>query len=407
VSEELIVAGGHVIDLDAATYVEADLRIRDGRIVEIASNLVGDADSRRLEIRGAFVIPGLIDAHVHVTLAALGSGWMRSWSPRYAAFKAATMMSAMLDRGFTSVRDTGGADYGLCDAQAEGLIRGPRLFFGGRALSQTGGHGDHRERAEHLIDDHPGCSTRRIADGVDEVRRAARDELRKGAHHIKVMASGGVASPTDRVDSTQYSMEELSAAVEEATAAHRYVAAHAYSAEAVNRALRAGIRTIEHGNFLDEESVRLFQEKGAYLIMNMVTYWALEREGREHGLSDTSWMKAREVLEGGMRGLTLAAEGGVPIGYGTDLLGPMQRYQNEEFAIRAELQANIDVLRSATSVAAEIICREGELGVIAPGALGDLVVLQRDPLEDVKVLAAPDEFLYVIQGGQVVHSRDR
>jgi imidazolonepropionase-like amidohydrolase len=309
----------------------------------------------------------------------------------------------MLDRGFTTVRDASGADYGLCDAQEEGLVRGPRLLFCGRALSQTGGHGDSRGRGTRVSDDHPCCAgLGRVADGVDAVRAAARDELRKGAHHLKVMASGGVASPTDRIDSTQYSMDELRAVVEEAEAANRYVAAHAYTARAVNRALRAGIRSIEHGNLLDDESVRLFAEYDAFLVPTLVTYWALKKEGPEFGLPADSHRKVDEVLGEGLAALERAARGGVRTVYGSDLLGGMHRHQNEEFRIRAEVQAPIDVIRAATSTAAELLGLTGEIGTLEPGAYADLVVLAGDPLEDIGFLADPAGMVGVVQGGSVV-----
>jgi imidazolonepropionase-like amidohydrolase len=299
------------------------------------------------------------------------------------------------------VRDTGGADFGIANAQAEGLIRGPRLMFAGRAISQTGGHGDDRNPGQQSMDDC--CSgMSQIADGIDQVRLAARQELRRGATHLKVMASGGVASPTDRVDSTGYSMEELQAVVEEATAANRYVAAHAYTARAVNRALEAGVRSIEHGNLIDQSSVDLFLEHDAFVVMNLVTYWALQAEGRDNGLSDASWQKVADVLEGGYQALELAAKAGVQIAYGSDLLGGMRKHQSKEFEIRADIQPAIDIIRSATTVGAKLLNMSGEIGCVAPGAHADLIVVERDPLDDVRVLAAPEKFRFVISAGEVV-----
>ena len=226
-----------------------------------------------------------------------------------------------------------------------------------------------------------------VVDGADAVRKAARDELRRGAHHIKVMAGGGVASPTDRIDSTQFSVEELEAAVQEAAAANRYVAAHAYTPESMTRALHAGVRTIEHGNLLDAATAKIFRETRAYLVMNLVTYWALRTEGHEHGLPAASWHKVGEVLDGGLHALELAHASGIKIGYGTDLLGGMHRHQSEEFVIRSEVQAPIDVIRSATVVGAEIVGLPGKLGTLAPGAFADLVAITRDPLADIAALA--------------------
>ncbi|MGN6681528.1 MAG: metal-dependent hydrolase family protein, partial [Streptosporangiaceae bacterium] len=265
-----------------------------------------------------------------------------------------------------------------------------------------GGHGDHRGPGEHLLDPHPGAGElSTIVDGVDEVRRAARDELRRGAHHIKVMAGGGVASPTDRIDSTQFSVAELEAAVDEAKSANRYVAAHAYTPDAITRSLRAGVRTIEPGNLLDAAPAQQFQDAQAYLVMNLVTYWALQTEGREFGLPDASYRKVGEVLDGGMRALELAQSSGIKIGYGTDLLGGMHRHQSREFVIRSEIQEPIDIIRSATTVGAEIVGMSGKLGTLEPGALADLVVLTRDPLDDIAALADPAAIKYVVKDGHV------
>ncbi|MFD6280435.1 amidohydrolase family protein [Streptomyces sp. NPDC060209] len=399
----LLLRNARLLDVATGDYQEADLRCAEGRIVETGTALSVPDGVRSVDLAGAPVLPGLIDAHVHVTASTADLGALPSSSPSYVTAHSARIMSGMLDRGFTTVRDASGADYGLCDAQEEGLLRGPRLLFCGRALSQTGGHGDSRGRGTRVSDDHPCCAgLGRVADGVDAVRAAARDELRKGAHHLKVMASGGVASPTDRIDSTQYSMDELRAVVEEAEAANRYVAAHAYTARAVNRALRAGIRSIEHGNLLDDESVRLFAEYDAFLVPTLVTYWALKKEGPEFGLPADSHRKVDEVLGQGLAALERAARGGVRTAYGSDLLGGMHRHQNEEFRIRAEVQQPIDVIRAATSTAAELLGMRGKIGTLEPGAHADLVVLRGDPLTDIGFLADPANVVGVVQGGSVV-----
>ncbi|WP_349638150.1 metal-dependent hydrolase family protein [Saxibacter everestensis] len=401
-ANNLLIRNANVLDVVEGSYTQADIRIDDGMITEVGSSLGAAESAREIDAGGKFVLPGLIDAHVHVTAATADLGSLSSWSPSYVAFQAGRLMGDMLDRGFTTVRDASGADFGLHDAQAEGLVRGPRLFFCGKALSQTGGHGDSRARGTALFDSHQCCAgLGRIADGVDAVRAATRDELRKGAHHIKVMASGGVASPTDRIDSTQYSLDELHAIVEEAEAANRYVTAHAYTAKAINRSLEAGIRGIEHGNLLDDETVSLFRKHDAFLVPTLVTYWSLQEEGREFGLGQSNWEKVATVLDAGRRGLELAVRGGVNIVYGSDLLGGMQRHQAREFQIRAEVQPTIDVIRSATVTAAKLLQREGELGVVAPGAHGDLLILDADPVDDISILAE-SRIGTVVQAGRVV-----
>ncbi|MEU4702242.1 metal-dependent hydrolase family protein [Nonomuraea dietziae] len=399
----LLLRNALLLDVASGDHTEGDLRCEDGRIVESGPGLKAPQDARVIDLRGAHVMPGLIDAHVHVTASTADLGSLPSMSPSYLAAHSARLMGQMLERGFTTVRDASGADYGLADAQAEGLIRGPRLLFCGKALSQTGGHGDLRGRGVNRQDDHPCCAgVGRVADGVDAVRAAARDELRKGAHHIKVMASGGVASPTDRIDSTQYSMDELRAIVEEAEAANRYVAAHAYTAKAVNRALEAGVRSVEHGNLIDDSSVALFLRKDAFLVPTLVTYWALKEEGMAFGLPEASWRKVDEVLEAGFAALELAASAGVRLVYGSDLLGGMHRHQSEELRLRARVQSPIEVLRAATVNAAELVGMAGSIGTLAVGAHADLLVLEGDPTRDVGALAEPKNLRYVVQGGEVV-----
>lgn len=402
---DLLVQGGRVLDVRTGEYADdTDVRIEAGRIVEVGRGLTAPDGVRRLDASGHAVLPGLIDAHVHVTAATADFAAMATWSANYAAAHTARIMSAMLDRGFTTVRDVAGADFGLAAAQAEGLLRGPRLFFGGKALSQTGGHGDDRTAGQHLIDDHP-CNPAncRVVDGVDAIRRATRDELRKGAHHIKVMASGGVASPTDRVDSVQYSADELRAVVEEAEAANRYVTAHAYTSKAVVHAVRAGIRSIEHGNLIDAETVALLQAEGTFLIPTLVTYQALADEGAQFGLPPVSQAKVDDVLHAGLHALELAARGGVRIAYGTDLLGGMHRHQSREFAIRGKVLPPLTVIQQATVNAAELVGEPERLGEIRAGAAGDLILLDGDPIANLDVLAEPDRTLRaVVQAGEVV-----
>jgi imidazolonepropionase-like amidohydrolase len=404
----LMLRSARVLDVEAGAYLEDhDVVAVEGRITEVARGISAPDGATVVDVGGATVLPGLVDAHVHVTAATADLGALARWSPSYLTARTAGILRGMLERGFTTVRDASGADWGLARALSEGLLVGPRLLFCGKALSQTGGHGDSRSPGEAVLDQ---CACRpglgRIADGVDAVRTAARDELRKGAHHIKVMASGGVASPTDRIDSTQYSLDELRAIVDEADAANRYVAAHAYTARAVNRALEAGVRSIEHGNLMDDESVRLLREHEAFLVPTLVTYWALKQEGMEHGLPRDSWEKVDAVLGAGLSALERAARGGVRIVYGTDLLGGMHRHQGHEFRLRAEVQTPLEVLRSATTMGADLLGLTGEIGVVAPGAHADLLVVDGDPLEDAGVLAdAAKNLRAVVQGGTVVVDR--
>lgn len=402
----IVLRDAAILDVAAGALVEGQAVVVEGdRIVEtgpVASVRAGDA--RVVDVAGRTVMPGLIDAHVHVNAVTAALGAMASWSAAYVTARAAGILRGMLDRGFTTVRDVAGADFGIAAAVDEGLLPGPGIRFGGKALSQTGGHGDDRGPGVTVLDRHP-CrpSLTVVADGVDEVRRAARDQLRTGAHHVKVMLSGGVASPTDRIDSTQYSMEELRAIVDEARAANRYVTGHAYTARAVNRGLEAGVRCIEHGNLIDESSIELFLSTGAFYVPTLATYAALAEEGPAHGLPTDQHRKVFEVLDAGLHALELAHRAGVPIVYGTDLLGGMHRRQLTELTIRAEVQSPVDVLRAATVTAARLLRMEGEVGAVAPGAFADLLVVDGNPLDGLGVLTDPARNLKLILKAGVVH----
>jgi imidazolonepropionase-like amidohydrolase len=405
----IVLRNAAVLDPGAGSRAEGrTVVVEGGRVAEVeATAAVRAGDATVLDARGMTVMPGLIDAHVHVFAATADLGALEEWSPSYATARAAGILRGMLDRGFTTVRDVAGADYGIAAAVAEGLLPGPRVIFGGKALSQTGGHGDPRGPGRVALDQHPCCPTLTVvADGVPEVRRAAREQLRRGAHHVKVMLSGGVASPTDRIDSTQYSMEELRAVVEEARAAGRYVTGHAYTAAAVNRGLEAGVGCIEHGNLMDGSSVELFQRTGAFYVPTLATYAALAEEGLEHGMPADQHAKVFEVLDAGLGALELAHRAGLPIAYGTDLLGGMHRRQLTEFTIRSEVQRPADILRSATTVPARLVGLEGRAGVVAPGAFADLLVVDGNPLERLEVLTDPARHLRLVMAAGRVHRND-
>jgi imidazolonepropionase-like amidohydrolase len=402
---ELLFENALVLDPCAGEIVgERSVLVREGRIEEVTEGRVTAHGARRVDLDGRVLMPGLCDAHVHVTAGTPDFAALATWSPTYTGIRAAEIMHGMLMRGFTTVRDAGGADFGLARAVEEGRVAGPRLLYAGKALSQTGGHGDMRGPGQNVFDHCYCCAgLGRLCDGVAEVRRACRDEIRKGARQIKLMVAGGVASPTDRIDSTQFSEEEIAAAVEEAQAANLYVMVHAYTPRAINRALRRGARSVEHGNLLDASSVELFLAHDAYLVPTLATYHAIAEEGIEAGFPADLQPKVYEVLDAGMRGLEMAHNAGVKTVYGTDLLGSMHQRQLTEFAIRAEVMSPADVIRSATSVAAELFGLSGEIGTVSPGASADLLVVDGNPLEDLGSLQDPDRHLHAIVKGGVLH----
>lgn len=396
--------------LDAAEGIvrpDRHVLVEAGRIREVSETPLAAPRARVINVAGRVLMPGLCDAHVHVTAASADFAALARWSPSYLTARSLGILRGMLMRGFTTVRDAGGADYGLAAAVEEGFVDGPRILYGGRALSQTGGHGDMRERGEHGIDDCFCCpGLGRVCDGVTEVRRAARDEIRKGASHLKLMASGGVASPTDRVSSTQFSEEEITAAVQEAEAAGIYVMAHAIPAKAITRALRCGVRSIEHGHLMDEEGVSLLLEKDAFFVPTISIIHTLWKGGAEAGLPPAMRAKLGDVLEGSKKVLELTHRRGVKIVYGTDLLGVLHEHQSLEFALRAEVQTPAEIIRSATVTAADLFQMTGEIGVIAPGARADLLVVDGNPLDDLSRLQQQGRHLKVIMKDGAFHRNE-
>src|SRR6185369_5091666 len=236
----------------------------------------------------------------------------------------------------------------------------------------------------------------RIGDGVAEVRRAARDELRKGACQIKIMVSGGVASPSDRVTNTQFSLDEIRAIVEEAQAADSYVMAHAYTARSIRRALECGVRSIEHGNLIDEETLDLLLEKGAFLVPTLCIYEVLCREGAGAGVPPLVFEKLGDLREKSREALGMAMRKGVKVAFGTDLFGPFQEHQSLEFSLRKEICSPADMIRSATVVCAELFNMKGLIGVIAPGAYADLLAIDGDPLKSPELLLEQGRYMSVI-----------
>lgn len=380
----VILENSNVIDVDSGSVLaDRHLVLEDGVIRAIEEGIVaGLPDAQRIGVDGGFVIPGLIDCHVHATAYTANLGELPRQSPMYVAAQAARLLQAMLRRGFTTVRDVGGADFGLARAVEEGLFEGPRLLYGGKALSPTGGHGDHRGMGTDIEDTaYSLVSLGRRCDGIDEVRRATRDEVRRGAHHIKIMANGGISSPTDRIGSDQFSEAEIAAIVDEAEMADLYVVSHTYTARSVARAVRNGVRSIEHGNLLDEETAALMKKHGAFLTPTLSVLRAIADVGAKSGFPTDRIKKVNAVLDSGIRAVEIAQRAGIPIAYGTDLVGPMQDRQLDEFRLRADVVAPLDMLRSATSVAARLVRLEDEIGQVKAGYRADLNILDTNPLE--------------------------
>ncbi len=382
------------------------LLVEGDRIREVSEKPIKAAEAAVVDCGGRTLMPGLIDAHVHVIHSEVNVRFLEAMPLTLLTARATVRLRAMIDRGFTTVRDTGGCDWGIKTAVEQGLIAGPRLFIAGKSIGPTGGHSDSRRRTDRGA----ACFCcdglqfkSEVVDGADEVRKAAREQMRQGSDHVKIMMSGGVASPYDPLDSLQFSKGEVAAAVEEATNFGRYVCAHAYSPEAITRAAELGVRTIEHGNLIDDASAKLMAKKGMYLVANLVAYYAMKDRAKQFGMTAESLEKNDMVIEGGLKSLEICRRAGVPVAYGSDLLGELHWDQAREFRLRREVVSPIEIIRSATIIGAQVVRQEGKLGTLAPGAFADIIVVDGNPLEDLAVLEGQGEKLSVIMRGGRFH----
>jgi len=381
--------------------------IDDGRIAEVTPEPRKVDAARRIDGGGRVALPGLIDAHVHVTAYMHDLMGQALKPPSLVVAESSRILRDMLQRGFTTVRDAAGADFGLQEAVARGLFEGPRLHIAGFPISQTGGHADMRPKGARLREMFCSCAglglIGAIADGVGEVRRAVREQVRNGANQIKIMAGGGIASPSDPLEGTQFSLDELKAACEEAEAANLYAMAHAYSPRAVTRAVQAGVRSIEHGNLIDAATARVMKTEGAFLVPTLSTYAALADEGERLGWSAQMLGKLASVSACGIESVRLAVAEGVPVVFGTDLLGHMHARQSGEFDLRRPAMSPVQILRSATFTAAQLLREEGRLGELTAGAWADVLLVDGDPTRELSMLARPDEGIrLIVQAGRVV-----
>ena len=386
-------------------YLDDSVVVVEGERIVAVERTTGDAvKGEVVDVAGKTLMPGLIDAHCHVLGSSLRETDVETQPLTYVASYASKMLGHALDCGFTTVRDVGGGDAGISRAVADGLIRGPRVFFAGRALSMTGGHGDFRDPFSDVGACRCSAEGRvaLVVDGEDAVRTAAREELRRGAHCIKIMLSGGVLSPADPIWMDQFTDREVIAAVEEAARRRKYVAAHCHPPSSITRAAMLGVRTIEHATLIDEASAAAVKSAGAYVVPTAVIVRALLDDAKAGRLP--SWMSAKlgELIDRSLKGLEIMDRSGLKVGFGTDLLGHLHTHQTREFLIRREVQSAAAILRSVTSVNAEILM-EPHLGKIQPGCYADILVVDGDPLEDIGVLAQDGRKLSAImKAGELV-----
>jgi imidazolonepropionase-like amidohydrolase len=396
----LTIRNALIFDGESPDLIKGTITVREGWVTAVGEG--AEEVGTVLDAGGGTVIPGLIDAHFHAYALSLTSARNETGPLSYSALAGARRLEAALHRGFTSVRDVAGGDIGLANAIEEGLYPGPRYFFTGPALSQTGGHGD--VRAANDGGCFHGGHMCEVVDGADELLRAVRHRFRTGATAIKLMTSGGVISPVDPLRVPQYSAAEIRAVTDEASRRGSYATAHAYSPEAIRHSVLNGVRCIEHGNLLDAETARLMAENEVYLVPTLVTYDAMDRRGAEIGLTDVGAAKNREVLEAGRNAVGLARDAGVRIGFGTDLMGELEDEQLAGLRLQCEALGVYGALRSATSTNASLLRRD-DLGRIAAGARADLVVLDGNPFDDPSVLWDEKQARTVLKDGHIVSAK--
>lgn len=366
--------------------------------------LEDSVDTIDIDCEGKFICPGLIDSHVHICAvpgeASLGGIWDIA-DKDISKYRQAWVLRASLERGFTTLRDTGGANLALKEAIAEGVFPGPRLFIAGKAPSQSGGHGDLRGSHDHSECCSNGLS--QVVDGVPACLKAAREQLRQGADFIKIMAGGGVASPTDKLEHMQFTAEEIKAITTCTDNVGTYVTAHAYTPQAIRLAVENGVKGIEHGNLMDEETAQFMAKHNVWLTPTLVAYYQMKEWGI---LPPESKTKNDEIIRVGLQSLRIASEAGVTMCYGTDLLGPLSAAETQEFQIRSQVLSAEQILQSATVNPARMLGHEKLLGQVKQGFLADLLVLNANPLEDIRVLDKPNKnLLAVVKDGRVPVSR--
>ena len=380
--------------------------VRDGKIEAVSDRPIKVGSGRVNDLKGKTLMPGLIDCHAHVCATTVRLGDNALLPDSLVTAMSMHIMKDMLMRGFTTIRDLGGADFGLQQSVADGLILGPRLVICGKGFSQTGGHSDFRGR----YDDRPSewllskiGALGAVVNGVEPLRAAIRDQIRRGGQFVKLMANGGVASPTDPVSFFGFSRAEIKMAVEEAAMAQTYVSGHLYTAESILRGIECGIECVEHATLVDDKAAQAIKAAGAVAVPTLIIFESLHREGAALGLPADSVDKIDSVRLPGLRSLETLKAAGVTMGYGTDLLGELHRHQSEEFLLRNQVLPTHEVIRSATSDAARVLRMEGQIGCISPGAFADLIVVDGNPLKDISLLTQQGAHIpFIMKEGSII-----
>ncbi|KEF57421.1 uncharacterized protein A1O9_05338 [Exophiala aquamarina CBS 119918] len=403
-----------VIDpLDGSVKHNAAVKLSGGLVVSVGervSEAQGDQEGvEEIDLDGKYILPGLWDCHVHLGAVPGSMNFeelLQSPAPDL-LLRQPEVGQAMIDRGFTTVRDCGGALLPVKEAFEAGIHPGPRMFIAGRQLTQSGGSGDHRPRR----DDSDCCGGARqlgcrTVDGVPECLKFAREELRLGADFIKIMGGGAVASPRATLEDIDFTDEEIRAITTVTSNAGTFTTAHAYTPRVIQHAIHNGVLGIEHGNYLDKATADLMAQKGAFLTPTLAAYAAAAMPEFHAFVGENSRKKLQATVERGLDSIKIAKEAGVTICFGTDLLGPLHFAQTKEFVIRSAVQTPLEILQSATVNAARMMRHQDSLGRVAPGFIADLLILNANPLEDITVLDRPDRHLLaVFKEGRLMTSR--
>ncbi|KAI1338370.1 hypothetical protein F5Y15DRAFT_126871 [Xylariaceae sp. FL0016] len=397
--------------VSGSTTPESDVSVSDGKIQSVVPSNPSSTrrDATVVGCRGKYLCPGLFDAHVHLMAVPGFTDLSKAFgNPNDVhVLRQPYVCQQMLHRGFTSVRDCGGAHLALKEAIEDGVFPGPRLFIAGYALSQSGGHADYRGPHDHsACCDMRATGLGRICNGEAECMASVRENIRTGSDFIKIMASGGVSSPTDKLEHLQFTAREIQAMSECARNAGTFVTAHAYTVKAIRHAIDNGAKGIEHGNFLDKPTANLMADRDIYLTPTLITYSEMASPQWDGYLPPESQSKNTEVLNAGLQALRIAADAGVKMCYGTDLLGPLGAAQSHEFRLRGQVLSPVEVLRSATVYPASMMGWGDRLGQIKEGFEADMLILDANPLDNITILDDPEKHvLGVMKTGRIYKSR--
>ncbi len=369
------------------------------REIGLSGALPSGFGGEKIDCRGMTLMPGLIDAHVHATSYQNNSvEKSRIHYPAMRYMRAFKVLEDALYQGFTTVRDCGGADAGFREAINAGLAVGPRVSVSGQILTMTGGHADHRlsvEIREPIVDPLEGV----VCDGPEEVRKAAREQLRRGVDHIKLMTGGGCSSESDEPESVQFSLGEIRAAVEEAQAAGKDTIGHCYSNRSMTLCAEAGVYSIEHGNFLDQKTANLIKEKDSWLVPTLATYDLMARKGDEMGFPDYFMRKMKAVADNTLIALDIAYKTGLKIGSGSDLVGVCQPFKGTEVELKSRVMGSMNAILATTKSNAELLKKSDKIGTIEAGKFADMILVAGDPLKNPELFGDRENIRLIMKGG--------